>query len=756
METKFLPMNTKLTNAEKIRRLPWIIAHDTASAVFCQLTVFGTVFILFLNELGLSKTRIGFLLSLFPFCGLISLFIAPMVARVGFKRIFLIFWGLRKFVISFLLLTPWILSRFGVHTTSLYLAGILLIFAICRAIAETSFYPWFQEIIPDSIRGKFSAINNISVTLVSCLTVTVASYVIGRSVGLSRFMILIAIGVVFGLISVWCAFFIPGGAPICNSSAKGTHFKQMINVLQDRNFLHYLGGIGVVSLVLSGVLFFIPLFMKDVVGLSSSNVVLLQVGTLLGGILSGYLWGWAADRYGSKPVMLSGLYIMLLLPICWLLMPRHSIWSNPVAMSIAFLSGLASIGWLIGSNRLLYVSVVPPKKKTEYMAIYYAWIGLVGGCGLLLGGRFLDYSKRISGKFFIFTLDPYTPIFLVSLALLVLGMLLLRQMRAERSTVTGKFIGMFLRGNPFIALESLVRYGMVKEERMRISITERLGEAKSPLTVDELLQTLSDPSFNIRYEALISIARTRRDDRLTDRLIQLLKDKKPLSIIAAWSLGRIGDKRAIEPLREILISGYPLLQAYSARSLATLGDIRSIPLLLNRFRNEPDEGLRVSYASALGALRSTDATGELLTFLATMQDKDGQMELAFALARIVGNEHYFIQLWRRIHPEIGTVTSQSIISLKRMAEKLHMDKGNFTTLADDCAEALAKNDLVHGTVLLRKVINSLPLEKFGETFRIILSDCAEHLNELAATRVEYIVLSLHTINAVLKSFRTKG
>ena len=44
------------------------------------------------------------------------------------------------------------------------------------------------------------------------------------------------------------------------------------------------------------------------------------------------------------------------------------------------------MGWGIGSTRLLYVSVVPPEKNADYMALYSAWVGMVGGVSQLLGG----------------------------------------------------------------------------------------------------------------------------------------------------------------------------------------------------------------------------------------------------------------------------------------------------------------------------------------------------------------------------------
>ena len=74
------------TNAEKIRRLPWSIASNTANTVFVQYTFFGSAFILFLNQLELNNSQIGFLLSLFPFFGIVTIFIAPTVARFGYKR----------------------------------------------------------------------------------------------------------------------------------------------------------------------------------------------------------------------------------------------------------------------------------------------------------------------------------------------------------------------------------------------------------------------------------------------------------------------------------------------------------------------------------------------------------------------------------------------------------------------------------------------------------------------------------------------
>ena len=55
------------TTAEKIRKLPWSIFANSTNTIFAQFTVMGSIFVLFLNTLGLSKSAIGFLLSIVTF-----------------------------------------------------------------------------------------------------------------------------------------------------------------------------------------------------------------------------------------------------------------------------------------------------------------------------------------------------------------------------------------------------------------------------------------------------------------------------------------------------------------------------------------------------------------------------------------------------------------------------------------------------------------------------------------------------------------
>ena len=184
MTTSEMPTSQEPTTVDKLRGLPWSIAGDTANTVFAQWIFFGSVFILFLDKLGLNKTQIGSLLSFIPFAGLVALFIAPAAARFGTKRTFVTFFGIRKVITAGLLLTPWVTSVYGPTVAMIFVAVITAGFALTKAVADTAAYPWVQEYIPDSVRGKYYATSNLFTTLAAFAAVTIAGVVIERIAGL--------------------------------------------------------------------------------------------------------------------------------------------------------------------------------------------------------------------------------------------------------------------------------------------------------------------------------------------------------------------------------------------------------------------------------------------------------------------------------------------------------------------------------------------------------------------------------------------
>ncbi len=408
--------------------LKWAVVADMASIIFLRFTWGGSVFVLFLDALGLPRDRIGAVLALIPFAGLVAPLIGQKVAQVGPKRVYVTFWGLRHLVFATLILTPTLLARYGARSAFGFIAGVIAVFGLCRAIAETGYYPWSQQFIPPAIRGRFTAISSFAATWTGIGAVAVASYVLRQGQGLGRFLWLIGVGSAVGLLSAVCYIFIPGGEPLADGAGAPSAKAGLREVFHDGNFLRGLLGFGLLLIGFDYPLTFVPLYLKQEIGLLPDTVVRLDMAILLGSLLGGIPWGWLADRKGSKTALGVVLPIMVSLPLVYLLLPRHSPWSAPLAAILAAVVGATTVGWSISQLRLFLVDLVPLAKRTSYLAIYYAWIGLAGGVGWFLTGTIVERSRQLLDVLEIVP-DPFTPLWVWAAGLSLLGALILRGVR---------------------------------------------------------------------------------------------------------------------------------------------------------------------------------------------------------------------------------------------------------------------------------------------------------------------------------------
>jgi HEAT repeat protein len=305
---------------------------------------------------------------------------------------------------------------------------------------------------------------------------------------------------------------------------------------------------------------------------------------------------------------------------------------------------------------------------------------------------------------------------------------------------------MFFRGNPFLAMNALVRYYMAKDERATISVTERLGLTKSPLAVDELVEALRDPRFNVRFEAIISVARMPADPRLTAALIEVLYGTElALKAMAAWALGRIGDADALPALREQLAGPYLSIRAHAARALGSLHDRTMIPQLRGLLKVEKDKGLLMAYASALGNMHAEEAIGDLLALLKHTENRGARLELALSLARIVGQERVFVRLLRQMRQDQDTTIAQALGDFRRRIERARILSRDHVQALTTSADLIARGQREEGIRLMVDALSALPPGATTHAGALILAGSLRELGTSGSAHIEYLVLTLHVL-----------
>lgn len=749
---------SELTNFEKISKLRWQLAGNAFNTISCATNFYGgSMFILFLNELKLDTARIGFLLSLLPFFGITSLFTAPYIARFGFKRTFVGYAAVRLIFVAMLLLTPVILRVLGEQAAFIMVIIATGGFSLIKAFGETAMAPWQQELIPDMIRGKFSALTAMIQLSVNAATIFIGGYVIGKIAGLTPYMILIGCGLAVGVLSAWCYSFMPGGAPIRDYHGNTTHFKQMYEaVTKDRNFFKYILGMTLVFIGFCVATTFVSLFMKNEVGLSSKVVIWLDIASFIGGIASSYLWGWAADRYGSKPVMLVGPLLMAFFPIICFVMPRGSGFSIIPAMMVPFIYGAAGMAWSLGLGRYLYVTAMPPEKKTAYTAVYYASLNLAAAIGISLSGVLLKFTANLRSSLWGFPIDPYTPIFLIGMAIALTGMAVIWTLRQGTDMPMAQFAALFIKGNPLAAFWALIKHKYAKTEHARIRAIHRLGHSQSPLSNHELIDSLSDPCFNVCLDAIAAIALRKPEPDLVNALEQLVQsERSQTSVMAAWGLARMEAAAAIPTLRIALAANYPALRCSAARALATLGDTQSIDPIAQSLCQEKDLEVQAAYAFALGRLKAENYSSELLQIMAGCTNPSVRQEATLAVAMLAGKEGDYVALWRRLHADYATGAAQALWALKKQFEKAGIDRSALSQL-ETAAAAFAQSDLVKGMLHLTTLLTTLDAACSNPVARDILAQCALKISTSGDMQKDYVVLAIHTLTSVVSEGRLKA
>jgi HEAT repeats len=451
----------------------------------------------------------------------------------------------------------------------------------------------------------------------------------------------------------------------------------------------------------------------------------------------------------------------VMFPLSLLLIPRNSPVTFVTMATSAFVLGLICQGWGIGYGRYLFVNIIPADKRSSYTALHTAWMGFFIGVSPLLAGQLLEATKKFSGHIGPVNIDPYTPFFVACMFTVTTCVFILSRLPGGGSMNATRFAMMFVQGNPIAALQAVAAFSLAGDEGKRLTTIERLGQSRSPLSIDELIEALEDPSFNIRHEAIVSIARTRRDARLTEAMVRNLRDGAPeLQTTVAWALGRMGDASAAPDLRLALDSTYPLLRARAARALAMLDDVESVPRLAEHFEKEADPAIRVAYASSLAALGHTSSTSAMLDMLREQTHPGIRRELAMAVATLLGPQEQALRLWRRMQQQPGDTLGGVMIGLRRRLTSHQVNatgSGMLGQTIDQCIRDLGMDRLGAGAEHLVTICAGVRHEAFSPTARLVLPEVTRMLRQHKAERLEYVLLAVHALHiGMLPEFMSAG
>lgn len=643
---------------DKIRRIPYLYAFNiiTAAALLCTVT---SPLALFAAELGVPKDRIGLIGGIMPFVQVIAVVFLPIVMAFGHRRVAGYASLTRYLCLSLILVAP--LFQGNPDMVFWVLFAAMLGFSIFRTLAETAIWPWSQEYMPSFIRGRLTggiAVAYLPVALVG--SVLVQLWLDGQH-GIERFFPVFAIGLLLGVIAASTLFGLGGGKPRPGSARGFDAIRAMRVPLRDGNFLLYLVSSGTQFLVYTVINLFILLFFRERLGISSGQIVLMAAFIPVGAALGSVAAGWFVDRYGTRAIRITLQALQVAMLIALMFVTRDTPGTIFIVGAIFFVFGMLFQS-AISVGGIYMLNYVPPAKKESYMTLAYMTDGLIGGGAAFLAGWLLELLASntivVSGV----TLGNFETLFALSAVMVVVSAITFALLKEEGATGVRDFLGQFGRGRPLSALWGIHRYGALTSEERRRDLAYGFGKTRSALVKEELIAALSDPSFDVRHEAIQSLGHLPPSPAVVRALESMLAydGLVELQYAALNSLGRIKAAQSGEVIARFLDSPNPLLRARAARTLGDIRDLKQLPRIRKMLAEDPEIDARLAAVSALGKFRDSQSVDGLLQVYRelagdaqSMVGEPRSKVVLLALAKILDWEESFSREWRHEEKVLG-------------------------------------------------------------------------------------------------------
>ncbi|BAZ14831.1 hypothetical protein NIES4071_67010 [Calothrix sp. NIES-4071] len=392
---------------DKVRTSLYASTVDAVFATIFSITTSGILLSNFLVELGANAVAFGMLTSIPMLVNLIQP-LGAYLSEQTTSRFRYSMWIYGTSRLLWVLLAVGVFMAYGGLIDSHQLVNLTLFIVLATSLlgglGGASWLSWLAMIVPRRLRGRYFGIRNSVASLTNLICVPFVGVIVSNWCGgtLQGYGIVLAIGILFGFISLACQCFKVDINPQEQNwvAARGTASQEetgntvtntaqpvfsALSIFKDSNFLTFLLYFGSWMFAVNLSMPFFNLYMLDTLALDVSWVTLygsIQAGANL---LFMVLWGRLADRFGNRPIIASVGILVAITPLLWLGIGTHNI---DLWLWLPLLHILTGGTWAAIDlcNNNLQLGVAPIRNQSSYFAIAAAVAGACGALGTTIGG----------------------------------------------------------------------------------------------------------------------------------------------------------------------------------------------------------------------------------------------------------------------------------------------------------------------------------------------------------------------------------
>lgn len=400
--------------SQPVRRgLNWILGGNLFGTLHGIVCGGGTAALVGLaGMLGAGDMEFGLLVAISQIAALMQIPFALLVNRTQNRKLYMLTVGLFSRLLWMLFgFMPLLTGGSGGQLPLMLLIALLGLSSVLGAMINVCWFPWFSDLAPLQIRGRWLSLRDTITATGSLLFGLLVAYLLDVLPNESKYIVIFLIGGGLGVLDMLCFAFAP---EVRNPKPKKAPFhKTLLEALRHKPFMKLviMWTAWNFTANLSGS--FLTPYAMNSMGLNFMQITIFgTVAASVATVLAVPRWGRTLDAFGSRNVMLIGCIGASLTPAFYLLSTPGSIWPTLLHNVIGAFFWSASN---LAANSM-QLSVSPDESRPTYIALFSCITALAGvALGTLCGGWFLEWCN--AAGWFTGFFDRYKALILISVVL---------------------------------------------------------------------------------------------------------------------------------------------------------------------------------------------------------------------------------------------------------------------------------------------------------------------------------------------------